>query len=118
MCAEKLTLDIKASILKHIAMLKPTFPRRAVISIGDYSSQILLKSTIIGKNEDLLTFFIQKTKEDLIKILALHTNKDIKTLEKDMDRDYFMSPTEAKNYGLVDAVIEVEKESVKKSRKT
>ena len=64
MCAEKLALDINVRMLKHIAMLKPTFPRRAVISIGDYSSQILLKSNIIGKNDDILTFFIQKAKEE------------------------------------------------------
>jgi len=92
MCAEKLTLDIKASILKHIAMLKPTFPRRAVISIGDYSSQILLKSTIIGKNEDLLTFFIQKTKEDTSKLTqSSNETNDIISIDEKVDTHYWFT---------------------------
>ncbi len=37
--------------------------------------------------------------------MAFHCGKDAKTVEKDMDRDYFMSPTEAKDYGLIDKVI-------------
>ena len=64
MSAEKMTFDINASILKHISMLKPMFPQRAIISIGDYSSQILLKSTDISENQELLRFFIQKTREN------------------------------------------------------
>jgi hypothetical protein len=67
MCAEKLTPDVNSSIRNHIAMLKQTFPTRAVISIGDYTSQILLKSDIIGKNDEFISFFIRKTKENLPK---------------------------------------------------
>ncbi len=63
MSAEKVTLDLNASIQKHISMLKPMFPQRAIISIGDYSSQILLKSADINENEELLKFFVQKTKQ-------------------------------------------------------
>lgn len=44
-------------------------------------------------------------KDRLNGILAHHTQKDVKTLERDTDRDYFMSADEAKNYGLVDHVI-------------
>ena len=65
MCAEKPTLDINASIQKHIAMLKPIFPLRAVISIGDYSSQLLLKELdLIEKNDDS-SFFILKIKRKM-----------------------------------------------------
>ncbi|MBD3310934.1 MAG: ATP-dependent Clp endopeptidase proteolytic subunit ClpP [Candidatus Magasanikbacteria bacterium] len=49
---------------------------------------------------------ILKIKENLNKILAKHTGKDLKTIEKDSDRDYFMSAEEATKYGLVDKVIE------------
>ena len=49
---------------------------------------------------------IIKIKERLNAILALHTGKDVKTLEKDSDRDYYMSAEEAHNYGLIDKVIE------------
>ena len=38
-------------------------------------------------------------------ILAFHTNQDIKKIEIDTDRDFFMSGDEAKKYGLIDHVI-------------
>lgn len=48
---------------------------------------------------------ILKLKARLNQILADHTGKPLEQIEKDTDRDYFMSPEEAKNYGLVDEVI-------------
>ena len=42
----------------------------------------------------------------LNEILAKHTNKPLKQIEKDSDRDFFMSAAEAKEYGLVDEVVE------------
>lgn len=48
---------------------------------------------------------ILRLKADLNKILAKHTGKPIKTVEKDSDRDFFMSAEEAKKYGLVDKVL-------------
>ncbi len=39
-------------------------------------------------------------------ILAKHTGKPVKTIEKDTDRDHFMSAEESVEYGLVDKVIE------------
>lgn len=45
-------------------------------------------------------------KERLNKILAKHTGQTISIVEKDTDRDHFMSALEAKKYGLVDKVIE------------
>src|SRR3989338_3034979 len=49
---------------------------------------------------------ILRIKEQLNEILAKHTGKDLKTLEKDNDRDYFLSAAEAMKYGLIDKVIE------------
>src|SRR3990167_2039727 len=49
---------------------------------------------------------ILKLKEDLNKILAKHTGQPLERIEKDSDRDFFMSAQEAKAYGLVDQVIE------------
>ncbi len=49
---------------------------------------------------------IKRTKDKLIKILADNTGKSIETLEKDLDRDYFMTANEALEYGLIDQVIE------------
>ena len=48
---------------------------------------------------------ILKLKEDLNKILAKHTGQPLERIEKDSDRDFFMSAKEAKEYGLVDQVI-------------
>lgn len=49
---------------------------------------------------------IQRVKLELNTILANHTGKDIKQLEKDSDRDNFMSSEQAKKYGIIDNVYE------------
>ena len=56
---------------------------------------------------------ILKLKEDLNKILAKHTGQPLERIEKDSDRDFFMSAKEAKDYGLVDQVITSRDEAVK-----
>lgn len=42
-------------------------------------------------------------------MLAKNTGKNIDDIEKDTDRDHFMSATEAKEYGIIDEVINLEK---------
>ncbi len=49
---------------------------------------------------------IIKLKDKLNKILAKNTGKDIKRIEHDTERDYFLSAKEAKQYGIIDKVIE------------
>ncbi|RMD68508.1 MAG: ATP-dependent Clp protease proteolytic subunit [Cyanobacteria bacterium J149] len=49
---------------------------------------------------------ILRIKHDLNEMMALHTGQPIEKIEKDTDRDYFMSAAEAKEYGLIDKVIE------------
>jgi ATP-dependent Clp protease protease subunit len=48
---------------------------------------------------------ILKIKDKLNKILSINTKQDIKTIEKDTDRDNFMSSNEALKYGLIDKII-------------
>ena len=48
---------------------------------------------------------ILKIKDKLNKILAKNSGKSVAQVEKDSDRDYFMSADEAKAYGLVDEII-------------
>ena len=48
---------------------------------------------------------ILRMKETLNEILKSHTGKSLKQIQKDTDRDYFMSGVEAKDYGIVDHVI-------------
>jgi ATP-dependent Clp protease, protease subunit len=44
-------------------------------------------------------------KRRLEEILSLHTGKDAETVSKDMERDYYMTSEEAKEYGIIDNVI-------------
>ena len=48
---------------------------------------------------------ILKLKDKLNNILAINTSKDIKKIEKDTERDYFLSAEEALEYGLVDEIL-------------
>ena len=48
---------------------------------------------------------ILKLKDRLNAILAKHTGQSIKRIEKDSDRDYFLTAEEARTYGLIDKII-------------
>jgi len=48
---------------------------------------------------------ILKLKEKVNKILAKHTGQPLERIEKDTDRDFYLSAEEAKEYGLIDEVI-------------
>lgn len=48
---------------------------------------------------------ILKIKDKLNKIFAKHTGQKVTDIERDTDRDNFMSPEEAKKYGIIDKII-------------
>jgi len=48
---------------------------------------------------------ILKTRDRLNTILKNHTGQNIKTIQKDTDRDYFMSASESAKYGIIDKVL-------------
>lgn len=48
---------------------------------------------------------ILKTKKNLVRIMAKNTGKNEAQIDKDLDRDFYMSAEEAKKYGLIDKVI-------------
>ncbi len=48
---------------------------------------------------------IRKIKKELYDIIAHHTNQPVEKVAQDCDRDYWMTSTEAKEYGLVDEVL-------------
>jgi ATP-dependent Clp protease protease subunit len=48
---------------------------------------------------------IRKIKEMLYGVIAEHTGKTQKQVEKDSDRDFYMSPEDAQKYGIVDSII-------------
>jgi len=52
---------------------------------------------------------ILKMRDRINEILAKHTGQSLEKIQKDTDRDYFMSAKEAKDYGLVDEVVITQK---------
>ncbi len=48
---------------------------------------------------------IMKIKERLNQLLAKHTGQSISKVEKDTDRDFYLSAQDAKNYGIIDEII-------------
>jgi len=52
---------------------------------------------------------IMKIKDKLNKILAKHTSQPLKKIERDTDRDFYLSAEDAKEYGIIDEVIKTKK---------
>lgn len=48
---------------------------------------------------------IMKLKKELYEILAFHTGNDVEKVERDSDRDHWMTAVEAKEYGMIDEVL-------------
>lgn len=75
------------------------------------NSEVMIHQPLGGANGqaidiDIAAKRILKLKDKLNKILSDNTNKDIKDIEKDTDRDYFMNANEALEYGIIDKVLE------------
>ncbi|MEA2065287.1 MAG: ATP-dependent Clp endopeptidase proteolytic subunit ClpP [Patescibacteria group bacterium] len=49
--------------------------------------------------------FILKLKSKLNELLVKHTGQDLSKIDRDTDRDYYMTPEEAKKYGIIDKII-------------
>jgi ATP-dependent Clp protease protease subunit len=75
------------------------------------NSRILIHQPLGGvqgqaSDIDIQAREILRMREKLNKILSQKTGQTLKTIEKDTDRDNFMSADEAKSYGIIDEVIE------------
>ena len=57
---------------------------------------------------------ILRLKQELNEILTQHTNQPIERIERDTERDYYMSGEQASEYGLIDAVIQKRPTAIKK----
>ncbi len=70
--------------------------------------QPLLRGGIGGQatDIDIQAREILRLRERLNQVLVDHTGQSMERIEKDTDRDYYMSADEAKEYGLIDTVIE------------
>lgn len=75
------------------------------------NSEVLIHQVLGGAqgqatDVDIHARHILKTRDRLNKILAKHTGQKLQKIEKDTERDYFMSAEEALKYGIVDKVIQ------------
>ena len=78
------------------------------------NSKIMLHQPLVGgdgisgqvSDIEIHTKDLLDTKKKLTAIYEKHTGKAYKVLEKTMDRDFFFSPKEAENFGLIDQVVE------------
>ena len=66
--------------------------------LGGYQAQ--------ASDIEIHTREILKIRQTLNVLLAKHTGQDLETIARDTDRDNFMDPNQAKDYGLIDAVLD------------
>ncbi|HAJ33888.1 MAG TPA: ATP-dependent Clp endopeptidase proteolytic subunit ClpP [Candidatus Atribacteria bacterium] len=62
---------------------------------------------------EIQTRELKRIKDTINKILTYHTGQKFEKVEKDTDRDFYMTAQESKEYGLVDEVIKSKEEAVK-----
>ena len=93
-------------------MARPTDSNEQLLCSFCGKSQRQVKKLIAGPGVyicdeciDLCNEIID-TRNRLDEILAQHTKKDLEKVARDTERDYFMSAEEAKEYGIIDRVIE------------
>lgn len=96
-----------AASMGSVLLAAGTAERRAALP----NSRIMLHQPLGGAQGQASDIEIQAKeilwiKERLYQILAHHTGKDLQQLERDADRDYWLSADDAKAYGLIDNVLQ------------
>ena len=85
-------------------------PAAAACVISSPEGEVLGGAEGQASDVEIRVKYMLKLKQRLNSILAKHTGRTVEQVEKDCDRDNFMSAEEAKNYGLVDQVVQSRKE--------
>ncbi len=83
------------------------------------NSRIMLHQPLGGARGQVTDIEIQtrelkRIKDTINKILTYHTGQKFEKVEKDTDRDFYMTAQESKEYGLVDEIIKSREEAIKK----
>lgn len=81
-----------------------------------FNSRIMIHQPLAGtqgqvSDIEIMTTEFLRTKKRLNELLAENTGQPIERIEKDTDRNRFMDPNEAKDYGLIDRIYETKEHS-------
>jgi ATP-dependent Clp protease protease subunit len=79
--------------------------RRALPHARIHMHQPLIPGGIGGQATDIMAREILHTRDVLNEIIQHHTGQPLERIKRDTDRDYFMSATEAIEYGIIDEVL-------------
>jgi ATP-dependent Clp protease protease subunit len=95
-----------AASMGSVLLTAGTKGKRGALS----NSRIMIHQPLSGAQGQASDIEIQARevlhiKQRLFEILATHTGQPYEKLERDADRDFFMSPQDAKDYGLIDTVL-------------
>jgi ATP-dependent Clp protease protease subunit len=79
------------------------------------NSRIMIHQPVAGAQGQVSDIIIMteeftRARKRLNELLVEHTGQPLKTIEKDTDRNYFMSPGEAREYGIIDRVYEFKRQ--------
>ncbi len=82
------------------------------------NSRVMIHQPLAGtqgqvSDMEIMVKEFSKTKVKLNDLLVKHTGQSLKKIEEDTDRNYFMSPEEAKDYGIIDKVYEFSRQEKK-----
>jgi len=83
--------------------------RFALPNSGILLHQVMGEAGGQAKDVEIAAKQISRVKKQLNHILAKHTNQSIDKIEKDTDRDFWLTPEEAKKYGIIDEIIKTKK---------
>jgi ATP-dependent Clp protease protease subunit len=67
-----------------------------------------LTQKLEGRATDIQVYAVEmlKQRERMARIYARHCNRPLEAVERDLDRDFFMTPEQAKDWGLIDVIVE------------